>query len=354
MYQVKVENNHQEIKMEERSREELMDTIIDLESTIANLEDLNASNASEANALRKRMEELENKLSDLTLKLITEKNLKEEYKTSNYSLAEQKGSMMERIKINGELLEKEKEINKELQRKYDELLEKFNVHKVVEATEANQQPKERKGKTTAVSTTELAQVTEQFINDGPEAAMMNAEWIFSKSNEFDVLSRLHYLVNNVFRRTGETRDPVLKVASLLSNVIQSKEIPTWNRVVEMIISSIDTNKRREMVWKEFEKLRADGLKADGSNYEMYVLTWNKASMYWESLSKDQRFREICKGLDHSTTIEVLRNKHGLTQQQFEESDEKLWFTWIKDAIRTISAALEIRQNRSESNKFNSC
>ncbi|KAN0031258.1 hypothetical protein ACTA71_010343 [Dictyostelium dimigraforme] len=52
---------------------------------------------------------------------------------------------------------------------------------------------------------DLAQVTEQFINDGPEAAMMNAEWIFSKSNEFDLVSRLHYLVNNVFRRTGETR-----------------------------------------------------------------------------------------------------------------------------------------------------
>ncbi|KAN0022971.1 hypothetical protein ACTFIU_009054 [Dictyostelium citrinum] len=166
---------------------------------------------------------------------------------------------------------------------------------VVKATEANQQSKERKGKT-AVSTTESAQVTEQFINDCPEASMMDAEWIFSKCNEFDVLSRLHYIVNNVFRRTGETRDPVLKVASLLSNVIQSKEISTWNKVIEMIISSIDTNKRREMVWKEFEKLKADGLKADGSNYEI-----------------------------------------GLTQQQFEESDENLWFTWIKDAIRTISS-----------------
>ncbi|KAN0044715.1 hypothetical protein ACTA71_006234 [Dictyostelium dimigraforme] len=341
MYQIKVEEENQKItkiRPEDKSKEELVTIVYDLEYCITNLEEQNSSLKNETSILEEQVSIFKEKNEE------NEKKVKEEYAARNQELLLEKGAMMERDKANAEIVEKEKRKRKEFQKKYEELLEKFQNQKVIDVPEASQMPRERKGKTTVVSIAELAQVTEQFINDGPEAAMMSAEWIFSKSNEFDVVSRLHYLVNNVFRRTGESRDSILKVASLLSNLIQSKEIPTWNRVVEIIISSIDTNKRREMVWKEFEKLRTEGLKADGSNYEMYVLTWNKAKMYWESFTKDQRFRELLKGLDHATTIEVLRNKHGLSQQQFEESDEKLWFTWIKDAIRTISAALEIRQN----------
>ncbi|KAN0044546.1 hypothetical protein ACTA71_006062 [Dictyostelium dimigraforme] len=352
MYQIKVEEENQKItkiKPEDKSKEELVTIVYDLEYCITNLEEQNSSLKNETSILEEQVsileeqvsifkeknEDNEKKVNEMALSLLTEKRVKEEYAARNQELLLEKGAMMERDKANAEIVEKEKRKRKEFQKKYEELLEKFKNQKVVDVPEASQMTRERKGKTTVVSIAELAQVTEQFINDGPEAAMM--------------ISRLHYLVNNVFRRTGESRDSILKVASLLSNFIQSKEIPTWNRVVEIIISSIDTNKRREMVWKEFEKLRTEGLKADGSNYEMYVLTWNKAKMYWESFTKDQRFRELLKGLDHATTIEVLRNKHGLSQQQFEESDEKLWFTWIKDAIRTISAALEIRQNRSEAN-----
>ncbi|KAN0038416.1 hypothetical protein ACTA71_000592 [Dictyostelium dimigraforme] len=215
MYQVKVEEQNQEIikiKPEDKSKEELVTIVHDLEYCMTSLEEQNSHLKSGTSILeeqvsifKEKSEDNEKKVNEVTLSLLTEKRMKEEYAAKNQELLLEKGAMMGKDKANTEIVEKEKgkrkelkvkndelqKKNDELQKKYEELLENFKNQKVVDVPEANQMPRERKGKTTVVSIVELAQVTEQFINDGPEAAMMSAEWIFSKSNEFDVVSRLH-------------------------------------------------------------------------------------------------------------------------------------------------------------------
>ncbi|KAM9964241.1 hypothetical protein ACTFIW_000105 [Dictyostelium discoideum] len=49
-------------------------------------------------------------------------------------------------------------------------------------------------------------------------------------------------------------------------------------------------------------------------------------------------------------LEVLKLKEALSEEQFAESKQEQWFTWIRKSVQTISNAREIKQIRNDSTK----
>ncbi|KAM9945033.1 hypothetical protein ACTFIT_003283 [Dictyostelium discoideum] len=125
---------------------------------------------------------------------------------------------------------------------------------------------------------EFISIVELFISEGAITALERVNWLFSVYNVYEIRSRIHYLITGVFNRPNETRDTLLKVANALNN---------------------------SEVWDAFVKIRTLGVNLDG-------------------------------GLHENVTLEVLKLKEALSEEQFAESKQDQWFTWIRKSVQTIS------------------
>ncbi|KAN0053209.1 hypothetical protein ACTA71_009658 [Dictyostelium dimigraforme] len=85
----KLEKQNQETittKTEDKSKEELITTVYDLEYCITSLEEQNSRLTSEASIFKEKSENNEKKVNEITLTLLTERRIKEEYEARNQAI----------------------------------------------------------------------------------------------------------------------------------------------------------------------------------------------------------------------------------------------------------------------------
>ncbi|KAN0018583.1 hypothetical protein ACTFIU_011201 [Dictyostelium citrinum] len=202
-----------------------------------------------------------------------------------------------------------------------------------------------KGNPKPIAMSEFTDIIELFLNEGAPTAISRIEWLFSLYNVYDANSRIHYLITGVFNKPQEKRETLLKVANALADYLDIGENITWERVVEIINSCDDSEKRRTEAWKGFLNIRDKGVDDHGSNYEAYLLRWNKAKAYWSTaLTRNERFNFLLSGLPATVTLEVLNKRGNLTEAQFNETPQETWINWINSAVRTLKEAKRIKDD----------
>ncbi|KAN0021500.1 hypothetical protein ACTFIU_011425 [Dictyostelium citrinum] len=244
--------------------------------------------------------------------------------------------------------------------KYNRLVEEYknmetNRQEPKTSTEEEEdQPNEKKvkkisnnekGNPKPIAMSEFTDIIELFLNEGAPTAISRIEWLFSLYNVYDANSRIHYLITGVFNKPQEKRETLLKVANALADYLDIGENITWERVVEIINSCDDSEKRRTEAWKGFLNIRDKGVDDHGSNYEAYLLRWNKAKAYWSTaLTRNERFNFLLSGLPATVTLEVLNKRGNLTEVQFNETPQETWINWINSAVRTLKEAKRIKDD----------
>ncbi|KAM9985687.1 hypothetical protein ACTFIZ_012341 [Dictyostelium cf. discoideum] len=274
------------------------------------------------------------------------------------------------LTLEGEL-KAAKESRDEYRGKNEHLIEERGAHKLT--TTATEKPsvssseieeEEETGSETAYSekrdthakpvpSNEFISIVDLFLSEGADVALERVNWLFSVYNVYETRSRIHYLITNVFNRPNETRDSLLKVANTLGDCLSSNEKVDWKRITEIVKNCDNSSKRKAEAWDAFVKTRTIGVNLDGTNLEAYLLKWNKAQTYWSTaLTTNERFSNLLGGLHETVMLEVLKLKEALSDDQFMNSKQDQWFTWIRKSVQTISNAREIKQIRESTKKSN--
>ncbi|KAN0032556.1 hypothetical protein ACTFIV_006456 [Dictyostelium citrinum] len=123
-----------------------------------------------------------------------------------------------------------------------------------------------KGNPKPIAMSEFTDIIELFLNEGAPTAISRIEWLFSLYNVYDAKSRIHYLITGVFNKPQEKRETLLKVDNALADYLDIGEEITWEKVVDIINSCDDSEKRRVEAWKGFINIRDKGVDDHGSNY----------------------------------------------------------------------------------------
>ncbi|KAM9980205.1 hypothetical protein ACTFIZ_006448 [Dictyostelium cf. discoideum] len=272
---------------------------------------------------------------------------KEKTKTENVNLLLDKGG----LERENNDLKKELETTKV---KYQADLDywKSNYEKLAgdfKSFETSQEPTERNqssGK--PISMDAFNPVIDIFLEEGPTAAIERVEWLFSLYLVSDAKSRLNYLISCVFKRPSETRNDLLKVANTLSDYLLTEKAVKWSRITEIVSSCDNSAKRKADSWDAFIAERNRGVQADGSNLETYLLKWKKAEIHWSTaLTFEERFIALLGGFHGQITVEVLKYRESQSDGPFKDTNQSIWFSWIRKAVNTLRDARLIQQFRDE-------
>ncbi|KAM9993581.1 hypothetical protein ACTFIZ_011547 [Dictyostelium cf. discoideum] len=330
-------------------KKEVVDVELDKKELLDKLKESRTTNST-----------LSSRILTLEGELKAAKESRDDYRGKNEHLIEERGAH----KLTVNKLEVEL---KALQDKYNKLVEDYKTTATEKPSVSSSEIEEEEetGSETAlysekrdthakpVPSNEFISIVDLFLSEGADVALERVNWLFSVYNVYETRSRIHYLITNVFNRPNETRDSLLKVANALSDCLSSNEKVDWKRITEIVKNCDNSSKRKAEAWDAFVKTRTIGVNLDGTNLEAYLLKWNKAQTYWSTaLTTNERFSNLLGGLHETVMLEVLKLKEALSDDQFMNSKQDQWFTWIRKSVQTICNAREIKQIRESTKKSN--